>query len=90
MSAIPQSFFNATIISAREWKIYTTKKGKREREREREMHASSVGDHDERAREKRERVNELEQKKGGEIGSIFFTECSLSTCACARTEIRSK
>jgi hypothetical protein len=72
MSAIPQSFFNATIISAREWKIYT-KKGKREREREREMHASSVGDHDAREREKRERerVNELEQKKGGERSGPF-------------------
>lgn len=56
------------------------------------MHASSVGDHNERAREKRERVNELEQKKGGEIGSIF-TECSLSTCACVYTntlEIKKK
>ena len=37
------------------------------------MHASSVGDHDAREREKRERerVNELEQKKGGERSGPF-------------------
>jgi hypothetical protein len=61
------------------------KKKVSERERERERNARVVGGRSQRtrAREKRERVNELEQKKGGEIGSIFFTECSLSTCACA-------
>jgi len=67
MSAIPQSFFNATIISAREMEDLRGKK--KVSERKREVHASSARrDRDarerEREREKRGRdANELEQKR---------------------------
>ena len=66
MSAIPQSFFNATIISAKR-EMEDLRGKKKVSEREREVHASSARrdrDAREREREKRERdANELEQKR---------------------------